>query len=737
MRNFIWLFLIQLAMAGNIIIYDKEYVFRSCNSVIWYQGSFCMPRNLSEESYEPLESYECYCSNKNGLATLMGCLAVEGQNNDAMYKKVVKECAKYGAQVSTSDLSAAYQTYLKDAKDVYGNKSYDMSKPVDYPIKLLDKQSVIISRDTYHVFFRNFNYSLSYGGICLAYWALMVVGAFVCNWVVYLFPNLRLFLNGPISRTYRRYVEYPALLGKKRNVPQRFLYFFEFLIPTRAESLIVFGFFAVCVILCAVNIDFVEGQQLYPGKQAFITRMIVDRTGIMCSMLTPLFFLFAGRNNILQWITGWKYSTMIIYHRWIARIAVTMAFIHSVGFTWIYSKEKYYTTAMKEAWLRWGVVATTCGGLICFQGLLFFRRRFYETFLVLHILLAVFWVVGMWHHLKAKDYQQLVYPAIAVWGLDRVLRVLRLFWFGMPVAQVTWLLDDTLKVEVPKPKSWPSVPGGHAWLHFGYGMYIFQSHPFTFIDSPTKENTIVFFCKVKGGITKTLVKALHEKPGKTMPIRVTVDGPYGETSPVKHHSSIVYVAGGSGVSGVYSEAMAMSRKLSTTSKRVRLVWILRDFVSVAGFTDEIKATRNSGLLTSVYITQPEATVAAKAFLERNNLSSLDEKTRIEEKVRLDEKYGPGFAQEEKQGMSQGSDNSRQDAFGLAGLEYEFPDIDFHVGRPDLNALIARETEQAPASIAFIGCGHPILIDDLRYSIIEYMDKTDKRIDFYEQLQVWA
>ncbi|KAF5212802.1 hypothetical protein E0198_000306 [Clavispora lusitaniae] len=260
MRNFIWLFLIQLAMAGNIIIYDKEYVFRSCNSVIWYQGSFCMPRNLSEESYEPLESYECYCSNKNGLATLMGCLAVEGQNNDAMYKKVVKECAKYGAQVSTSDLSAAYQTYLKDAKDVYGNKSYDMSKPVDYPIKLSDKQSVIISRDTYHVFFRNFNYSLSYGGICLAYWGLMVIGAFVCNWVVYLFPNSPLFLNGPISRTYRRYVEYPALIGRKRNVPQRFLYFFEFLIPTRAESLIVFGFFAVCVILCAVNIDFVEGQ---------------------------------------------------------------------------------------------------------------------------------------------------------------------------------------------------------------------------------------------------------------------------------------------------------------------------------------------------------------------------------------------------------------------------------------------------------------------------------------------
>lgn len=746
MTRFLLVFLLlTLVSADNIKIYGSDYIFRSCNSEIWKLGTFCKAKNLYEESYRAGESYECYCSNKNGLATLMGCLAIEGFNDEVMYRKLSAYCEEFGQNVSSSDFKSAYQTYLLSAKDATTDKNYDTTKPVDYPIKLVDTHSVIVARDAYKAFYGNFNNSLYFGAGCLAYWALIALISTIVHWGYSIFPGSRMFFNGPISRNVRRYVNSPALFNQKKNVSQRFLWVFDFLIPTRLESAVIFGFFSLCMILCAVNIPYVDGQTIYPTKEIFVTRLVADRTGIICSMLTPLFIMFAGRNNVLQFFTGWKASTLFAYHRWVARMVVLMAFVHSVCFTYIYVDEVYYTTAMKEAWLRWGVVATTAGGIICFQGLLTLRRNFYETFLIVHILLAIFWVVGMWYHLSDMGYQQLVYPAMAVWAFDRILRVVRLIWFGFPEAEVTWLLGDTLKVEVPKPSSWPSVPGGHAWVHFAHSFYFFQSHPFTFIDSPTKKDTIVFFCKVKGGVTKSLVEMLHQKPGKTMRMRVSVDGPYGYTSPVKNYSNIVYVAGGSGISGVYAEAVSMARKVANEIRRVELVWILQDFASVAGFHDEIEATRDNGLMTTIYVTRPETFISPDMFLNRSNLESLDEKFRVEQNVKVHEKGQEGALYDKYlQGeMSKSiyippsSENSSDDAYGLAGLKYEYPHVDFHVGRPNLQAIVARETEHSASSVAFVACGHPILIDDLRHSVVEAMSTTQKRVDFYEQLEVWA
>lgn len=736
--------LLTLVSADTLKIYGSDYIFLSCNSEIWKLGSFCMPKD--PEAHRPGESYECYCRNKNGLATVMGCLAIEGFNDDAMHEKLVVHCEEYGLNVTVSDIKSAYQTYLLSAEDVAGDKTYNLSKPVDFPLKLVDTKSVRASRDAYHVFFGNFNNSLYFGAGCLAYWALVILISTAFNWGFYIFPRSRNLFNGKISRNFRRYVSTPALFHRKKNVSQRFLWVFGFLIPTRLETIVTFGFFSLCVILCAVDITYVEGQTIYPTKQIFVTRLIADRTGIICSMLTPLFIMFAGRNNLLQFLTGWKASTLFVFHRWVARIVVLMAFIHSICFTYIYVDEAYYRTAMKEAWLRWGVVATTVGGLICFQGLLVLRRSFYETFLLFHILLAVFWVVGMWYHLKEMGYQQLVYPAMVVWAFDRFFRIVRLCWFGFPQAEVTWLLGDTLKVEVPRPKSWPCIPGGHAWLHFAHGFHFFQSHPFTFIESPTKSDTIVFFCKVKGGITKSLVKLLHEKPGKTMHMRVSVDGPYGHTSPVENYSNIVYIAGGSGISGVYAEAVSMARKVANEIRRVEFVWILQDFASVSGFHDEINAIRDMGLSTTIYITRPETTINPQMYMNRSNLGSLDEKFNMEQNIRVHEKTRVGALNGEYlllQGASNSvyippsSQSSYEDAYGLAGLKYEYSHVDFHVGRPNLQTIVARQTEQAASSIAFVACGHPVLMDDLRHCVVEAMGTTQKRVDFYEQLEVWA
>ena len=87
-----------------------------------------------------------------------------------------------------------------------------------------------------------------------------------------------------------------------------------------------------------------------------------------------------------------------------------------------------------------------------------------------------------------------VIPSIAIWAADRTIRLGRLVSFGLPVADVALLSDDTIRVSVSKPNHWTAAPGGHAFVQFLRPTIFWQSHPFTFIETPDG-NSIVFIVK--------------------------------------------------------------------------------------------------------------------------------------------------------------------------------------------------------------------------------------------------
>lgn len=653
------------------------------------------------------DSYECFCTNDNAMMTMTGCLAVDHRNVPEVYEFYAQYCLKwYNTTFKPDSLQDLYQRYLVEAVNPSDIEGFNVSAPVDVPLVIVNTSYVHNMNEAYKVFLGNYDHSLYYGAGSLGYWALMALIAAVCNWGVVIFPGTRDAFNGTFSKMFRKYVTLPALGKRKKSVHQGAFYLFDFLIPSRMETLVIAGFFWLLFILNAVEIYFVSGDPIFMVKENALTRYISDRTAIICTLLTPLLLLFGGRNNFLQWVTRWKFSTMITYHRWIARMVVAMAFVHSVGYTWMYVTEGYYVEEMEEEWLIWGVIATACGGLICFQALLFLRRRAYETFLVIHILLAGFWIIGMWFHVCIMGYSQVMYSCFAVWGFDRLVRVVRILWFGFPKADISLLPDNTLKVEVPKPKSWPSIAGGHSWIHFIQPLSFWQSHPFTFIDSVERENTIVFYCKVKKGITGSLCKKLQDYPGKSTTMRVAVEGPYGETCPVSNHSSSVYIAGGRGIPGIYSETVSMAKRSKDSNRKTKLIWIVRECASVASFRKELLALKDLSIETIIYVTREVlASIVDELFLKAD-LNSLEK---------------------DKEGSLS----------GLFTLEETFPHIEFRFGRPDLNQLVMEEIAEAANSVAFVTCGHPLLVDDLRYNVVQQIDHTNKRLDFYEQLQIWA
>ncbi|MCP8719809.1 MAG: ferric reductase-like transmembrane domain-containing protein [Asgard group archaeon] len=640
----------------------------------------------------------CKCSNKNALATIAGCMAYNNRNTTSVVKAATKICLDYGdITLSEGWFEEAYQYYLDNAVYLEEIPDFNASIPIDVPLKF-NGTMILLYYDAYDHFFGNYDNSFYYGAGALGYWLLVMVIEGVVNWSKVLFPGLIKRLTFAPITWWRSYVSMPATFRKRKAQELPLLKFFDCLIPSRYESLVILGFYAYIIAVHCIKLHYVKEVPIYETAYLFRLRNIADRTGIVATVMMPLVFLFGGRNNVMQWLTGMSYNQFMTYHRHIARVMVALVIIHSVNFTIL--EGEYYSSEAAEPYFYWGIIATIAGGLIWLQAMLFFRRRWYEMFLFIHIVMVAIYIVGTWIHVDDLGYVWFCYASIAPWCFDRLIRIVRLFWFGFPKARVTLIGNDTIKVVIPKPRYWYSVPGGHAFISFFRVSCFWQSHPFTFVDSPDDKN-IMLFCKVKGGMTHGLYQHLAKQPDQTASIVVGVEGPYGEPTPARYADTAVFIAGGNGIPGIYSEIMYMARKTLENSKKVmKLVWIVKDYSSLTWFNDELEQLKSTDVHTIIYVTRPDQSTG----------SDVDKKSDSKES---------------------GDDDKESIKSRLAHIE-------FKEGRPSLEDLIVDEISESQGSIAFVACGHPAMVDEVRYFAGHNVTNPDhKRVDFYEQLQVWA
>ena len=692
---FLFWLIAPFASATRIFFRDGGVAFFSCATALQAQATFC------EGPYADVP-YFCVCTNKNAMATMTGCFEAEGELTTDAYKYYSYFCHNhFKTNFTSKEVAQAYKYYQVAAQNATAATLLDVvSTPLIIPPILLPE--LFLLKDSFKKTLGNFDYSWYFGIGCLAYWALMVIASAVVNWGVYLFPQTRMMFNGPVSKLVRRYLTVPALAGQKKNVAQRFLFVLNFLLPSRLESVVLFVFFWLLFILTIIGIRTVDHDPVYNSKGIAVATLVGDRTILLAMLLTPLALLMAIRNNVLLWVTRWKYSTFLTFHRWLVRVITLLAFVHMLCYTWIYKKNNIYSEQIKKSFMAWGIVAVICGFLMCFDSLLFFRRNHYETYKIVKILCGVFWIVGMWYHTKQYGIKQIIYPNFAVWAFDYFVRACRIAWFGFPTAEVSYLPDNTLKIEVARPKSWPVFAGGHAYIHFLEGMSFWQNHPFMIYESVAKELTIVMKCKVHGGITRSLAKRVEAAPDQKLSIRVAIDGPYGFASAI-HHNSTVLVAGGSAIAGAYSKAMSLAKFSSDSSRSIKLMWVVPSYESLTGFEEELQALEAMPIQSTVYVTKATQ-------VEHSEVEESEEKKSAFESTR-----------ESNSSMMQG----------------KFPSVDFKETRPNLQKMVEEETEEAQGSIAFVVSGPASLSDDMRKEVVRQIGKTEKRVDFFDQMQVWA
>jgi predicted ferric reductase len=288
------------------------------------------------------------------------------------------------------------------------------------------------------------------------------------------------FATGLLDKL-KPYLVYPSTIGSYQVRPLPWLIGNA---PTVGQAAYIFFFFALNVILSAVNYGSSQPHPWGWTKRGEILAYIGYRTGHIGYALLPLVVLFSSRNNFLLWITNWSYGTYLLLHRWVARIFAVQAIIHSITLLLTYKESGTYPTeSVKPYWL-WGVVATvlTCAMLVL--SLLCFRRVAYEFFLALHIILAVFVIAGCWYHVILmwgyNFYDNWLYAAIAIWFFDRAVRVLRVLKNGMRYAHVTEVGDGYVRVDVPGIR-WAAKPGYVGYVGFPtlHPLRPWENHPFS------------------------------------------------------------------------------------------------------------------------------------------------------------------------------------------------------------------------------------------------------------------
>ncbi|RYO79800.1 hypothetical protein DL766_006578 [Monosporascus sp. MC13-8B] len=477
-------------------------------------------------------------------------------------------------------------------------------------------------------------------------------------------------------------------------------------LPTRFQFFFLLGYFALNVAFCVINIPFFESY-------GDVARQIRNRSGTLATVNMIPLFLLAGRNNPLIGLLGISFDTFNLMHRWFGRIVVLESVCHVVAF-WCGSASKYgwaaaFKTSYTVPFMLAGFISVCAFVAISFQAASIARHAYYEFFKILHILLAIAAFVGLWYHLGMEDLDAIKWlvPVIPLWGGDRFLRFARVVYRnvgnGGNKTVVEALPGNSVRVTVTMARPWTFRPGQHAYLYMPT-ISFWQSHPFSVAWSEEAENlgpeklvmnrqdvlamqktSMSFIIRGRTGMTNTLYQRAAASNEGRMTTTCWVEGPYGGEHGMHSYGTVMLFAGGVGI----THAVPYVRNLvagyangTVASRKVVLVWIIQSpehLEWIRPWMTEILAMekRREVLRILLFISRPRST---------------------------------------------------KEIHSPSSTVQMFP------GRPNIETLLAMETEQQVGAMGVTVCGPGALSDEVRQAVRRRQHYQS--IDFIEEAFSW-
>ncbi|KAL3481224.1 ferric reductase NAD binding domain-containing protein [Aspergillus californicus] len=586
-----------------------------------------------------------------------------------------------------------------------------------------------------------------YGWGLMGYWGgILVLGMVVKAWN---FVASRTKMTPSfLTHFIDTYFVLPASFAPAVPHHQQLLY--SHTVPRRLDSIIVFGFYALCIVLACVDYQSFSGNVKLRTIFHQNWQYSSDRTGILSYACLPFLWLFGGRNNIFLWATPFSVQSFNIFHRHIAWACTLLAVVHSINYSIVYQVyDKLYHSAADEQWWFMGMIATACMSALLIQSLTVFRRRGYETFLILHIIMCAVVIYALFRHTSfdGTKWNFYLWPIVAIWLFDRVARILRIIYCNLTVALGSHFVSttsttvryneecDLLTVELqPASNTLTPAPGQYYYLYQPFSMKGWENHPFSlgaFVPpegaKSSRGSKLIFYIRPYDGWTKRLRNQCLDAKDAIHP-KLLLEGAYGHTAPLHTFDTVLLVVGGAGISGAVPYIIDHVRRVrgqtkgSTRTTQIRFIWSARQretFEDV--FCNDLATLLHHGdISTSFFFTGSSSSSSSGIFSSRRaRRSQIQTQTRSHVRTETHEMNPLQSSTQQNQNQN--------------------PQISFHQSRPAIPALIAAEVQEAVRSttvLAVLCCGPAKMADECRDAVYRARTGGFRDVEYFEEAFGW-
>lgn len=678
------LVIIDSILATQCIYYMKEFDW-GCNS-----------------TKQNMRAYMCRCPNVDWVGSVTSCF--ESQSNDS---SVIDHAYRH---LRTRCKQRAMLDYPVDVlKSIQKNASLYLQDPTDADYAHTLHHPINVNSTSYEYYRRSFNHiyaqvirSQAYQWGYIFFWTFVLTIGTILHFsktfiISYTNQNKARFTNNFINQLRYR-ITIPNLLPKSRYL---LLGIWPVQIPTTTQSIVI-TFFIIYMVLASTTGYRIELPNEYQNAYIYqLLDLIGYRTGLGSFALIPPTFFFGIRNNPFIKLTGSSFSTFLTYHKWCARGMVIQALIHSAVWTdYVIREGDYQVWAVDDYW-RWGIVGTVVSFLTLFQASNIFREVAYESFLILHKLFGIIFIISMWYHCNTLGWMGWLYTCIVIWGYDRIVRFLSILWTGgVKPAKITMLNDRLIRVLIPKPFNSNDYyfPGCFYCVYFlNFKLRFWQSHPFSVMKSMREgeQDCYALVFKTHKGITGKIQNYILQKALKSVVVDILTEGPYGHEIALRNHDQYVFVSAGVGFSPCYSQAVDIIEKslLTGKPKLVKFIWVVESVEYYRLFEQDMDFLVENGIELQIIVTNTKSRETTPEYV-----SLLDD-----------------------------TSNGKE-----LELELEKPSLNINIlnARPKVSELINQT--HLSVSTCFICSGPGDFTDDMRIAVGEVIKDAQVRVDYQEE-----
>lgn len=637
--------------------------------------------------------WNCQCENTDFLATSLACMNMFSKNQHEIsgaYQYLIDQCHYWGNKTYTQeDLDTIL---LQEMPHVLTEMPPDSSEVLQNPVLVhpyVFETQYNAAKNAQYRYFLGEMFGLS----MILYWVLVALVAAVANVMTSFNPLVFEHIFGyRIATRWAKLFTLPAVVGNRHHVPHKILGIFSINMPTRGQSIIVAGFLLLnlLVLVCAWDLH-QDHPLMYVSNAHKIAHYMATRSGIISVSLIPCIFLFASRNNPLIALTGWGYETFQCYHRWCARMMLLHGLIHGILITWYSFEEKVIIFKWKHVH-NWpagnlGLYFAIIMVIVAFKPI---RSRVYEVFLLVHRFLAVGFLVAIIVHCSDYGWLGWIWAALGIYCAEYLFRLRKQAQSGW-IQDAEFILcgDDMYRVRTTLKRKWIFSAGQYAYIRILKGSLMYQSHPFSLFKQ-SAEGGLELMVKGKSGATRAILESLKQDPLHAKTFKVILEGPYGREHNLKDYQSVFILAGGVGITAMYSYAISMAPLLKG-GQQLTLLWVLRSEIHLDTFSEEI-----------------------------HKLAELAQTANIQ--IYLTRAAGPAKQEQKSETSSATIGNLLEDVI--------------YYGRPQIDQELRQAIEASQGSMAVCACGPPSFVDSTRDTIIKNIKISKGSIHYFEEAFSW-